>query len=186
VSTRRDVGGPLQLAAAQALIAHRALGRMSVSATVAEFSAATLEFMSAARGVSQTVAVLALGSNGEGSDRRRAFTAWFAAEVAGVLAHPMQSDVVQASSNEPPVVYVSRPARGSDQPPVREAVAEVTPVNGSPIGRLAIVTRRPRPEDFYFEGADKRPAIELCAEYLDRVTTLLDESKATLRRLGLE
>ena len=45
---------------------------------------------------------------------------------------------------------------------------------------------KPRPDDFYFEGVDKLPAIQLCSEYLDRVTELLDQSKVALKRFGLE
>jgi hypothetical protein len=51
---------------------------------------------------------------------------------------------------------------------------------------MNIVVKKPRPEDFYFEGADKLPAIVMCAEYLERVTSLLDQSKVALKRLGLE
>ena len=172
VSTRRDVAKPLEIAAAQALQAHVALGKMSACATVAEFAEAAHEFMSAARGVSQSVAWLARTTATDASERRRGFSAWFALSARDLLVHPVQSELQQQMQ---PAVYVSRLARGSGHPPIREAMTMPT-----------LQAVKPRPEDFYFEGVDKRPAIELCAEYLDRVTNLLDESKQAIKRFGLE
>ena len=171
VTTRRDVAKPLEIAAAQALQAHVALGKMSACTTVAEFAEAATEFMSAARGVSQSVAWLARTNAVDASERRRGFSAWFALSARELLVHPVQSELQQ----QQPSVYVSRLARGSGHPPIREAMTLPT-----------IVAVKPKPEDFYFEGVDKRPAIELCAEYLERVTNLLDESKQAIKRFGLE
>ena len=167
VSTRRDLANPLQIAAEQAMHAHVALGKMSAASTVTEFADAATEFMSAARGVSQSVAWLARTSATDASERRRGFSAWFAMSARDVIVHPVQA--------EPPAIYISRLARGSGHPPIREAMT---------LAKMMSV--KPRPEDFYFEGVDKRPAIELCAEYLERVTNLLDASKQAMKRFGLE
>lgn len=175
VPTRRDVANPLELAAAHSLIAHRALGRMSACQTVAEFSEAAADLMNAAREMSQSFASLAhvpAGSDGNSSERRRAFSAWFATQVTTVFSHPMQSELQRTGM---PTVYLSRLARGSGPPPIREAMT---------LARMMSVP--PRPDDFFFEGADKRPAIEMCAEYLERVTSLLEQSKQAMKRFGLE
>ena len=53
--------------------------------------------------------------------------------------------------------------------------------------RIYPVMRAPfptRPDDFYFEGIDDKPAITACAEYLHYLSALLDRSKQTLVRLG--
>ena len=171
VSTRRDVASPLAVAEAQALLAHRALGHMSACTTTAEFVDAVNDLMFAARGISHALAGLARVS--DGSERRRAFAAWFGAQAGVVLQHPLQT--LHASSTEPPVVYMTRLARGSNAPPIREALG---------LGRMPDV--KPRPEDFFFDGADKQPAIVMCADYLDRVTSLLDLSKQAMKRFGLE
>ena len=153
--------------------AHVALGKMSAASTVAEFADAATEFMSAARGVSQSVAWLARTTATDASERRRGFSAWFAMSARDLLVHPVQAELLPQQTQ--PSVYLSRLARGSGHPPIREAMS---------LAKLMAV--KPRPEDFYFEGVDKRPAIELCAEYLDRVTNLLDESKHAIKRFGLE
>lgn len=189
MSTRRDLAGPLQLAGVHALIAHRALGRMAVSSTVAEFSDASVELVTAARGMWGAVATLARSmALGERSERRRAFMAWFGNAVVGVLQHPLQRWVVQATASTRPVVYVSRVARGSCALSMRDGDVSVAgeAAPGVVIARMAIVSHRRRAEDFYFKSANTRPAIVMCAEYLERVTTLLDASKVTLHRLGLE
>lgn len=147
---------------------------MSACTSVAEFSDAAIELMSAARGIAQALVLLARLSASDGSERRRAFTGWFATQVSTVLQHPVHTEV-KGSSLDPPAVYLSRLARGSEHPPIREATM---------LGRMAAL--RPRPEDFYFEGVDKRPAIEMCAEYLERVTSLLDQSRQAMKRFGLE
>jgi hypothetical protein len=174
VTTRRDVASSLDVAAAHSLNAHRALGRMSACTSVADFSEAAIELMAAARGISQTLTLLARLTAIDSSERRRAFTGWFAAQALSVLQHPMHAEV-HGSSLEPPAVYLSRIARGSDHPPIREATM---------LARMAAM--KPRPEDFYFEGVDKRPAIEMCSEYLERVTSLLDQSRQAMKRFGLE
>lgn len=173
VSTRRDLANPLQIAAEQAMQAHAALGKMSACTTVTEFADAATEFMSAARGMSQSVAWLARTSATDASERRRGFSAWFAMSARELIVHPVQAEL-QAKTQTPPI-YISRLARGSGHPPIREAMT---------LAKMMSV--KPRPEDFYFEGLDKRPAIELCAEYLERVTNLLDASKQAMKRFGLE
>lgn len=172
VTTRSDVARPLDDAATHSLTAHRALGRMSACTSATEFSDAAAELLTAARGISQSIAAVARAVASDGSNRRRAFAAWFATQVSTVLSHPMQSEV---QKQEMTAVYMSRLARGSGSPPIREALT---------LARMASL--RPRPEDFYFEGLDKRPAIELCCEYLERVTCLLDQSKQAIKRFGLE
>ncbi|HLL22288.1 MAG TPA: hypothetical protein VK427_09160 [Kofleriaceae bacterium] len=163
--TRRDV----DVASAQALAAHHALGRMSACSSVAEFALAANEFLASARGLAQAVAKLARSAaNDHGTTKRRAFAAWFAIQVTPVVQHPVQSELLRGA----PEVYVARPARGSDAPPFA----------GAPMVRVP--KPRPRAEDFYFDGVDKRPAIELCAEYLERVTSLIDDSRRTLARIA--
>jgi hypothetical protein len=137
----------LQRASEHSMKAHRALGRMSASATLAEFTDAAAELIASLREISSSLETLAK------NDRRRAFAAWFA-------KHGLHSELLKIPAT--PAVYISRlpRARGSEPPPIRGSMAE----------------------DFYFEGADKRPAIQLCAEFLERVTTVLDQTK----RFGLE
>jgi len=161
------------MAAAQALLAHRALGRMAVCDNANDFADAANDLLAATRGISASIATLARTGASDGSERRRAFTAWFAANVRDVVAHPIQTEL--HAKQTPPTVYVSRLARGSAHPPIREAMT---------LGNMQ--SFKPRPDDFYFEGLDKLPAIQLCSEYLDRVTNLLDQSKVAMARFGLE
>lgn len=162
------------MAEAQALLAHRALGRMAVCDNANDFADAANDLLAATRGISAAIATLARSSASDGSERRRGFTAWFAMNAQPLVLHPVQSELQKSA--QPPAVYVSRLARGSGHPPIRDAETIVT------IQQHV----KPRPDDFYFEGVDKLPAIQLCSEYLDRVTDLLDQSKAALKRFGLE
>ena len=161
------------MAAAQALLAHRALGRMAVCENANDFADAANDLLAATRGISGAIATLARSGVNDGSERRRAFTAWFAVNARELFQHPIQTTL--QGSMKPPTVYVSRLARGSGHPPIREAM---TLANMQSI--------KPKPEDFFFEGVDKLPAIQLCSEYLDRVMNLLDQSKAAMKRYGLE
>ena len=61
-----------------------------------------------------------------------------------------------------PAIYSMRFAQGSGPPPF----------NGVDVVR---------PHELYFDGLDKRPALEMCAVYLDRVTRLLDETRDQAR-----
>ena len=154
---------PLAQASAKALRAHHALGRMSASVTAAEFSAAVCEFLAAARTIASLVEQAAdRDANGA---RRRAFSLWFGKQMAGVFAHPIENGLPAR-----PAVYALRLARGSGAPPFDDLPPQPEPV------------ARPRPDDFFFETIDTRPAISLCAEYLERITNLLDETKRARRR----
>jgi hypothetical protein len=157
---------PLAQASANALLAHHALGRMSAATTVAEFSAAVCEFLAAARSIARLVEQAADGSASDA--RRRAFAMWFGKQMSGLFAHPIENGL-----DAKPTVYALRLARGSGPPPFQDAPQEPEPVV------------RPRPDDFFFETIDTRPAITLCAEYLDRITHLLDETKRARKRFGL-
>lgn len=154
---------PLELAAEKAHLAHHALGRMSASVTTAEFRVALYEFLATARNVARLVEQAAEGSPHDA--RRRAFTSWFGERTAVLSAHPIENGL-----DRKPVVYASRHPRGSGPPPIADLPKEPEP------------TARPRPDDYFFEQVQSKPAIALCAEYLDRITELLDQSKWALAR----
>ena len=157
---------PLAQASAKALRAHHALGRMSASVTVAQFSAAVCEFLAAARTIAHLVEQAA--DRDASGARRRAFSLWFGKQMAELFAHPIENGLPAR-----PTVYALRLARGSGPPPFDDLPPQPEPV------------ARPRPDDFFFETIDSRPAITLCSEYLERITQLLDETKRARRRFGL-
>jgi hypothetical protein len=145
----------LDVASTHALIAHHALGRMTACTSVVELSDAASEFLQAAATVSRCIARLGVE---EGTS-------------TPLARHPLAIELQRiALTNKAPALYVSRLARGSEAPPFRDGLS-YTQVK---------VTLTPRPEDFFFESTDKKSAIELCAEYLDRVTALLDVSRRRL------
>lgn len=154
------------------LRAHHALGRMSACSAQAEFAEMLAEFLECARGLSDAIGRVgntSLETNTDGAD---AFSRWLGDEVSTLRKHPLQTEVLSSTSNGSAIV-VSRLARGSGPPPLRDESAAT---------RRA--PPRPRAEHFFFEVIDKRPAIELCAEYVDRVSSILDESRQRLKLLG--
>jgi hypothetical protein len=141
---------PLEVARAHALRAHHALGLMTACKTTGEFSEAVTAFLSAARAVTRTVV------RAERDNQTSAFPTTFRDQLLAILKHPLEGSAT-------PPVYMSRLARGS-APPYGEAPA---------VPR--VITREiPRADDFYFETCDKKPAIELCADYLMHITALVD------------
>jgi hypothetical protein len=132
----------------------------------AEFTAAVTEFLAQARAVCQSLARLRETCSPRGP--ADATHQWLSAQIAALQKHPLELALKQAT---PPPIYTARMARGSAPPPF----------NGEPL-----VAPTKGPAEFYFEGIDKLPAVELCASYLDRVTAVLDETRHQLKRAGLQ
>ena len=62
------------------------------------------------------------------------------------------------------------------------------PLEQNAIGAVHVSRTAPtqqRAEDFFFEGAAKRPAIGLSAEYVEQVSTMLAMTKRALKHFGL-
>jgi hypothetical protein len=161
--TALPIAEPLSVATAKALRAHHALGCLATCSSAAEFADRAKELIALTRAVSQAIA--RIREESELHVSRRAFSEWLGVQLGHLQRHPFET---VAS----PPVYAARLARGSGPPPF----------DGVAIGRVP--TAPQRPEDFFFEGFDKRPALELCAEYLERVTRVLDETREQMRRLG--
>ena len=88
-----------------------------------------------------------------------AFAAWFSQQLQALSNHPVALEL----EAEPPAIYRSRLAHGSHH-------GEPTPA---------------RRADYFIEGLDEQPALELCADYLDRATKLLDDTRQRLLELGI-
>jgi hypothetical protein len=156
----------LALADSRASLAHHALGRLFACDSEAEFTAAVTEFLSQARAVCQSLARLRETCSPRGP--ADATHHWLSAQITALQKHPLEVALTRAT---PPPIYSARMARGSAPPPFA----------GTPIAS------EPKPADeFFFEGIDKRPAVELCASYLERVTAVLDETRHQLKRAGLQ
>ena len=117
---------------------------MTTCRSIDDFSDAVRSFLFAARAATRTMA--------------RADHESLRFHLVALLKHPLETNT--------PAIYMSRLARGSAPPYGEESTAPV-------VGR--VITREiPKADDFYFEGFDKKPAIELCAELLERITLLVD------------
>jgi len=165
MSAKRASIESLQSTAADVLRAHHTLGRMSCSVTAAEFTEAVSEFLVVARSVSQVIARLG-ASNTVGGDEHDRFVRERCADVA---QHPLEM-ILHAGGGTMPAIY-ARQARGSGLPPSGEGIV---------IARMTTPTKR-QPDDFFFEDSDANPAILLCADYLEHVTRLLDQSRLQIR-----
>lgn len=155
----------LALADSRASLAHHALGRLFACDSEAEFAAAVTEFLKQARAVCQSLARLRETCAPRGP--ADATHHWLSAQIAALQKHPLEVALMRAT---PPPIYVARIARGSEPPPFKgEPIVEPKPV-----------------DEYFFEGIDKRPAVELCASYLERVTAVLDETRHQLKRAGLQ
>jgi hypothetical protein len=155
----------LALAGSRASLAHHALGRLFACDSEAEFTDAVTEFLAQARAVCQSLARLRETCSPRGP--ADATHQWLSAQIAALQKHPLELALERAT---PPPIYSSRMARGSAPPPFR--------------GEIAI---EPKPAgDFFFEGIDKLPALELCASFLERVTAVLDETRHQLKLAGLQ
>lgn len=145
----------LQAASDDVLAAHHALGRMYGSTTAEEFSAAAAEFLDATRAVTQTLA----------RDSR-------ADDVSAVMRRAFELDastLITAAT-----VRMTRLARGSGP--------HSLPAHDSSSQReVRPAPAKARPEDFYFAGFDRHPAIHVCAEFLERVTSALDKAKRVVQ-----
>lgn len=137
---------------------------MATASSMQEFAEAAKRMLAAARSASRSLAQLA---DVEGDERHRAFASWFDDHMPPLLRHPLEHSAIGE-------VYVSRLARGAS-PPVESNPA---------LWRLTAPTKQ-RADDFFFEGADKRPAISLSAEYVEQVTTMLAMTKRALKHFGL-
>lgn len=84
-------------------------------------------------------------------------------ELSALERHPLI-----AIDEQSPQLYVSRLARGSR--------ADLS--RGSVLPSLV-----PSPGDYFFENADKRPAIALCREYLERIDDLIDQTRRALAQV---
>lgn len=80
----------------------------------------------------------------------------------------LERQPLHAIDEHAPQLYVSRLARGS-----RADLAR-----GGLLPSLV-----PSPEDYFFENVDKRPAIALCHEYLERVDDLIDQTRRALAQV---
>jgi hypothetical protein len=145
-----------QVAASKTLRAHHALGRLLVCRSTAEFATVAHEFLMHAYSVARTIE--RIGRMGE---EDLAFAAWFATQHAKLSQHPVYLEL----QTDAPTIYRSRVAHGS-HPPFGDELA-------------------PRRGEFFIEGLDERPALELCADYLDRATELLDDTRERLHALGI-
>jgi hypothetical protein len=155
-------GDILNVAASKALRAHHALGKLAVCRSEAEFVKTATEFLVHARAVCQSLARLRETSGAHGSRVHD----WLAGQITTLQQHPLEVALTRPTT---PAVYTQRVARGSEPPPFEGVVhAAITP---KPV------------DEFYFEGLDKRPAVELCASYLERVMMVLDETRSQLAEL---
>ena len=151
--------------------AHRALGTMFASETSKDFHDAAGEFLGTARTVRNLVARLGLEEFGDGlsspadAQSQAKFDRWLADAIEPLLAHPLES---LDADPAPPLKYVPR----IDEVPVAKSRAST---------ELGVM--RSRPDGYYFQFMDTRPAIELCADYLERVTALADEAVQASQRL---
>jgi hypothetical protein len=156
-----DAGDPLQVAAAKAMRAHHVLAVMQACTTPAELTDAAADFLAAARSAAQTLARV-----GESVDDD-AFAQWVGERLLALRAHPIEAELSAATR---PAITTGRIARGSEHPPFRHGDKLVLPTHDD--------------EAFFcFEGLDRRPAVDLCAEYLQYLTLLVDESRARLSRV---
>lgn len=155
-----DAGDPLQVAAAKALRAHHVLAVMHACKTPAELADAAADFLAAARSAAQTLA--RLGESGADD----AFVQWVGERLVALRAHPIEA---QLATSTRPVITIGRFARGSGPPPFREG------------DKVVFATHADEPF-FCFEGLDRRPAVDVCAEYLHYLTLLVDESRSRLSR----
>ena len=155
----------LALAGARALRAHEALGRLLACHNEAQFSSAVTEFLQHARAVCQSLARLRETCSPNGAD---AVQQWLASQISALQKHPLEVALAKAT---PPPIYAARLARGSEPPPFAGAPSALEPKAA---------------DEFFFEGIDKRPAVELCASYLECVTAVLDETRHQLKRAGLQ
>ena len=147
------IAEPLGVAAAKALRAHHLLGRLTTCDSLAEFASAATELVALTRAVTQSIARL----RDDAAAQRSELAAWLHHQMTTLERHPLET------MQSLPSLYAARLAAGSSPPPFEGLV-------------------RHRADEFYFEGHDKRPALELCADYLDRVTKLLDETREQTRR----
>lgn len=142
----------LELASDDVLAAHHAFGRMCGSTTAAEFADAAAAFLDATRAVAQTLA----------RDSR-------ADDVSTVMQQVFEleaSELVTAAGVRGP-----RIARGSGPHVIPTSDGEYL------AQRASTPPPRVRPEELYFEGFDRYPAIHVCAEFLERITAALDKAK---------
>jgi hypothetical protein len=156
VEARASQSYVFQVAASKTLRAHHALGRLLVCGSTPEFATVAHEFLMHAHSVARTIE--RIGRMGEAD---LAFAAWFAEQIATLWKHPIYLEL----ETEAPAVYRSRFAHGSHPP-----------FGDPPI---------PRRSDFFIEGLDETPALDLCADYLDRATQLLDDTRQRLQALGI-
>jgi len=84
-------------------------------------------------------------------------------QLSALERHPLVVVDEQA-----PQLYLSRLARGSQADLSR--------------GRL-LPSLVPSPGDYFFENIDKRPAIALCREYLERIDDLIDQTRRALAQV---
>jgi hypothetical protein len=157
----------LALADSRASLAHHALGRLFASDSEAEFTAAVTEFLGQARAVCQSLARLRETCSPRGP--ADVTHQWLSAQIAALQKHPLELALKRTT---PPAVYSSRMARGSAPPPFA----------GEPL----VVPAKAVSDEFFFEGIDKLPALELCASFLERVTAVLDETRHQLKLAGLQ
>lgn len=161
---------PVDVASANALRAHHALGRLYACRSESEFSEIVAELLTLARSVTESIARLpAAHVVGRTTEAHIFFAQWLSARMASLQCHPLEGTLVTST----PPIYSARLARGSEAPPFDALSIDRAP-------------KAAHPHEFFFEGLDKRPALELCASYLDRVTTLVDEVRQRMRHLGLE
>jgi hypothetical protein len=152
-----DVDDPLQVAAAKAMRAHHVLGVMEACKTPAELTDAAADFLATARSAAQTLARL-----GE-TVSDAAFVHWVGERLLALRAHPVEAELAAATR---PAITVARIARGTEPP---------------------FATGMPQDEPYFcFEGLDRRPAIDLCTEYLQHLTLLVDETRTRLSRARTE
>jgi hypothetical protein len=146
-------------------LVHRALGQMREATSFEDLGAAMRTFSSAARNVRALVTQVARSGDGDRIDRGR-FESWLK-KATRSIDPPLPLGELHLG-RELSLEYAPRPGL-----PVPKAALT--------IGRSRRDPRRANPASFttravYFVHEPARPAVELCADYLSRLTAFVEDA----------